>query len=61
MEYARSGVEELWIVDPERKRVDVRRFAESADEPVRRVGPRQRLSSRLLPGLQISMADVFRR
>ena len=59
--YARTGVEELWIVDPGRKRIEVYRFAESGDEPVLDVGPRQRLTSPLFPGLQISVADVFRR
>jgi Uma2 family endonuclease len=58
--YARSGVEELWLVDPERKRVEVYRFAESTDEPVLRAGPRQRFSSPLFPGLQVSLTAVFR-
>jgi Uma2 family endonuclease len=59
--YARTGVEELWIVDPERKRIEIYRFAESADEPVLNVGTRQRFTSPLLPGLQIAVAAVFRR
>ena len=32
--YARSGVEELWLVDREKREVAVYRFAESVNEPV---------------------------
>ena len=61
MVYARSGVEELWLVDPDRRRVDVYRFAESADEPALTCSGRQRLTSRVFPGFQISLSEIFRR
>ena len=57
--YARTGVEELWIVDPEMKTVDVYRFAESAEEPAGTYSGRQKFASPLFPGLQISVAKIF--
>jgi Uma2 family endonuclease len=59
--YARTGVEELWIVDPELKTVQVFRFAESADAPVATYSIKQKFTSPVFPGLTVSCADVFRR
>ena len=58
--YARTGVEELWIVDPELKTVQVFRFAESADAPVATYSIKQKFTSPVFPGLTVSCADVFR-
>ena len=57
---ARTGVIEMWIVDPELKTVQVFRFAESADVPrgTYRVG--QKFSSLCFPELQIRVAEVFK-
>ena len=57
--YARAGVEELWIVDPEARRVQVYRLGESADEPVGTSGVRGKIESPLFPGLKIPVAKVF--
>ena len=57
--YARAGVEELWIVDPEAKRLHVYRLRESADEPVGTYGVRRKFESPLFPGLKIPVAKVF--
>jgi Uma2 family endonuclease len=59
--YARTGVEELWIVDPERTTIEVFRFAESANAPVATYDINQKFISQIFPGLTISVADVFRR
>jgi Uma2 family endonuclease len=59
--YARTGVEELWIVDPDKKRVEIYRLGESADAPVASYGVRQKFESALFPGLKISVAKVFQR
>ncbi len=59
--YARWGVLEYWMLDPERKEAEV--WERSAKRLLRR---RARLSARdvlttpLLPGLEISLAEVFR-
>jgi len=57
--YSRSGVKELWLVDRERKEVVVYRFAEDISEPVATVRGKQKLSTPLLPGLKLSLAEVF--
>jgi len=57
--YARAGVEELWIVDPEARRVHVYRLAESAEEPDGSYGVRGKIESPLFPGLKIPVAKVF--
>jgi Uma2 family endonuclease len=57
--YARFGVRELWLADPEAKRIEV--LTNSGDgfrqEAVFDVGTV--LRSTLLPGLEIPIADVF--
>jgi Uma2 family endonuclease len=59
--YGRTGVRELWIVDPELKTVQVFRFAESADAPVATYGPKQKFTSPIFPGLSVSVAEIFKR
>lgn len=59
--YARTGVQELWIVDPDRKEVQVYRLEESADIPAVVCRGRQKIESPLLPGLRIPVAKVFKR
>lgn len=58
--YARSGVEELWLVNKEKQEIEVFRFAESVNEPVAVYRGRQRLTTPLLPGLKLSLTEVFR-
>jgi Uma2 family endonuclease len=57
--YARSGVEEMWIVDPATKKISVYRFAERIDTPFATYGIRQKFESPLFPGLKIDLARVF--
>jgi Uma2 family endonuclease len=57
--YARFGVREFWIADPEKKTVEV--FVDTA-EGFRReslFGIGETLRSPLLPGLEIPLAEVF--
>jgi Uma2 family endonuclease len=59
--YARLGVKELWIIDPEPREVLVYRFAENVSEPVERFDESGIGTSPLLPGLAIELKEVFRR
>jgi Uma2 family endonuclease len=57
--YARSGVEEMWIVDPALKEIEVYRFAKGVGVPVGTFGVRQKFESPLFLGLTIDVSRVF--
>jgi Uma2 family endonuclease len=57
--YARTGVEELWIVDPAKRTLALYRLSENADTPVATYRVKQQFTSTLLPGLTIDLAAVF--
>jgi Uma2 family endonuclease len=57
--YARTGVRELWLVDPEARWIQVFDFATDAETPVRTVGPKGMLTSELLPGLRLRAVDIL--
>lgn len=59
--YARAGVKELWIIDPEPQRIDVFELPRSVEHPARVWGVESTLSSELLPELAIAAAKVFAR
>ena len=58
--YAREGVTELWIIDPDPQTVTVYRFAEDAEHPVMVKRATETLGSPLLPGLAVDLNRVFR-
>ena len=57
--YARSGVRELWIVDPSAKTVEILAGAGSGLRPRAVVGGAETLRTAILPGLEIPLARVF--
>jgi len=57
--YARHGVKEYWLVDPERKRVEVFTLKEGRFEIVGVYGKTEILTSPSLPGLSIDLRKVF--
>jgi Uma2 family endonuclease len=59
--YARLGVQELWIIDPEPGTLAIHRFAENADEPVAILVPSDTVSTALLPGFSLKVGAIFRR
>jgi Uma2 family endonuclease len=60
-EYARAGVKELWIIDPEPRTIMIHRFASTGIEEIRQVVAGDALSSVLLPGFNLDVVAIFER
>jgi len=58
-QFARHGVDELWIIDPANRTLSVYRFAENAEEPVMIIPESGQVCTPHFPGLLIEMAQVF--
>jgi Uma2 family endonuclease len=59
--YARTGVKELWIIDPKPMTVAVYRLQKDGDTPEATHDATAEFTSPMLPGLTIRCADVFKR
>ena len=57
--YARFGVQEYWIVDPDRKTVEVLSWTESGYHTEAIVPAGGTLNSALFPGLNLNLAEIF--
>ncbi len=57
--YARTGVQELWLVDPDLNRFQVYHLRKDAENPVATYGADDAFESPLFPGLKLHMAQVF--
>jgi Uma2 family endonuclease len=57
--YARNGVPEYWIVDPEGRSIEVLRLQRGAYDLVRRFRAPETLATQALPGLELPLGDVF--
>jgi Uma2 family endonuclease len=58
---AAKGVVEFWAVYPQERQIEVYRLAESVSKPARTLREGDSLDSALLPGLEISVAEIFAR
>ena len=58
--YARMGVKELWIIDPDQEEVTIYRFDQHPADLVEKLSGQGEVSSPLLPGLKMALAEVFR-
>ena len=58
--YARTGVKELWIVDPELKSIQVYHLTRNAETPAATHDASVVFKSALLPGLKIKTAAIFK-
>jgi Uma2 family endonuclease len=59
--YARMGVKELWIIDPDQREIVLYRFDQDPIEPVAKLRGQEEVKSPLLPGLAIPLPEIFRR
>ena len=58
--YARCGVEELWLVYPKAKRIDIYLLQRNAERPTRSYQPGEKFTSMFFPGLEFSVDEIFR-
>lgn len=59
--YARLGVKELWIIDPEPGTVAVHRFEQNPADPVAVLFPCDAVTTPLAPDFSMDVSAVFRR
>jgi Uma2 family endonuclease len=59
--YARAGVKELWIIDPEPRIVAIHQFAFDGVDKIREVDEEEALSTDLLPGFNLAVTTIFER
>jgi Uma2 family endonuclease len=57
--YARYGVKEYWIVDPEEKLIDVYKLQNRTFKLANRFGYTDKLVSSLLPNFSCSLKTIF--
>lgn len=57
--YARHGVQEYWIVDPQAQTVEVYEWRPKGFERIGLYGAEQTLTSRILPTLRIPLREIF--
>jgi Uma2 family endonuclease len=60
-EYARAGVKELWIIDPEPRILIVHQFPPDGFENIRQVGEEDTLSTDIPPGFSLAVRTIFER
>jgi Uma2 family endonuclease len=59
--YARFGVTELWLIDPDTPQIEVYRLPEDSEVPQLTLRKHQTLTTPLFPGLVIQLEQVFHR
>ncbi len=59
--YARSGVKEMWALDPDDEKVEIFRFEQDVDRPTVTLKGKGSITSPLFPGLEIPLVQVFER
>ena len=58
--YIRNGVNELWILNPEKREIQIYRPNEDPQKPVSTVGAIDQVESPLFPGLTIHISEIFK-
>lgn len=57
--FARSGVEELWLVQPVKQRIEIYRLRENPEQPLQSLRAGEQFQSPLFPGLTTAVSEVF--
>ncbi len=57
--YARSGVEELWIVDPDHYTLEIYHLKTNTEQPVITLEKNGIVESALLPGFSLDIKEIF--
>gem|GEM_PF-4615304 len=60
-EYARAGISEYWLVDPEARTIDVFVLRNGTYELLVKAGPGEKARSQLLSGFEVAVDEVFAR
>ena len=60
-EYARAGVREYWLVDPDKRTIEVYVLRGGVYEPLGKFSPGEGARSELLSGFEVNVDEVFRR
>ena len=59
LEYARAGVSEYWLVDPETRSIEVYTLGEGVYIPLGQFGAGQAVRSQVLSGVEVPVDEVF--
>lgn len=57
--YAAAGVQEMWLVDERRSKIDIYMLQKAALTPVRTAIPGETIKTSLLPGFALDVREVF--
>lgn len=60
-EYARAGIEEYWLIDPEKQRIEVYVLKRGVYELEERYSSGEKACSHLLPGFEVGVDKIFQR
>jgi Uma2 family endonuclease len=57
--YAKYGVKEYWVIDPENRSVEIYRLLKQTLESVAKLADDDEITSRILPGFQLKVSAIF--
>ena len=57
--YARQGVKEYWIVDPNDQSIEIYQEEEGKFKQIHRIEKEGKVKSKVLPGFEVEISDVF--
>jgi Uma2 family endonuclease len=58
-QYTHTGVAELWIIDPKKRRIEIFHLQDNPRHPVAIHGEKSTFESRTFPGLTFEAAEIF--